>query len=119
MMFTFETTERWRDFIAGIHNYDRTARAQIVVERINPKFHALIRDFAASAGKTVVLNTSFNLHGYPIVMGAVDAMDVMQNSSLSYLVINDTLVTKAPLENREELRATPTPRGGTEDPAGT
>lgn len=94
MMHTFDTTERREELAAAVHPYDKTARAQTVSERTNPGFYALLTKYAGAVGKEVVLNTSFNLHGFPIVMGARDAVDVMLNSSLEYLVINGTLVTK-------------------------
>jgi len=94
MMHTFDTTERRSEFVAGIHNYDKTARAQVVSKDINPDFHRLIHEFSKMTNKSAILNTSFNLHGFPIVMGSCDAVDVMLNSTLDYLVINDNLVTK-------------------------
>ena len=94
MMHTFKTFELRDSFIAGIHPYDKTARAQIVSKELNARFHRLIREFSKIKNKSVVLNTSFNLHGYPIVMGSRDAMDVMINSGIDYLMINHTLVTK-------------------------
>lgn len=97
MMHTFETTDRRADFIAGVHAYDETSRAQVVTTRSNPGLHRLISAFKARTGKGVVLNTSFNLHGYPIVMGSCDAIDVLLRSGLTHLVINDKLVTKPPV----------------------
>jgi carbamoyltransferase len=94
MMHTFDTTERREEFAAAVHPYDKTARAQIVSEDTNPGFYALLKRYAEVLGKEVVLNTSFNVHGFPIVMGTRDAVEVMLNSSLDYLVINNTLVTK-------------------------
>lgn len=94
MMHTFETTERRPDFIAGVHAYDETTRAQCVSPQSNPGFHKLIGAFKKLTGKGVVLNTSFNLHGYPIVMGSCDAIDVLLRSGLTHLVINDRLITK-------------------------
>jgi len=94
MMHTFNTRDNREAFVAGIHPYDRTARAQIVTETGNPSFHRLIREFSKMSGKSVVLNTSFNLHGHPIVMGARDAMSVMVNSGIDYLMIENLLVTK-------------------------
>jgi carbamoyltransferase len=94
MMHSFDTTDRREELVAGTHAYDKTARAQIVVEKLNPNFHHMIDEFSKLKNKSVVLNTSFNQHGYPIVMGSKDAVQVMLNSSLEYLMINDTLVTK-------------------------
>jgi carbamoyltransferase len=94
MMHSFDTTHRRDEFVAGIHNYDKTARAQIVCKEMNQAFYTIIDEFSKLANKSVVLNTSFNLHGFPIVMGARDALHVMVNSSLEYLFINNIMVTK-------------------------
>ena len=94
MMFTFDSKVRRGEAVAGIHPYDRTARAQVVSRGINPALHDLMSRFQARTGKGLILNTSFNLHGFPIVMGACDAMDVMRNSALEYLVVGNHLMTK-------------------------
>ncbi|MDP8247357.1 MAG: carbamoyltransferase C-terminal domain-containing protein [Candidatus Tritonobacter lacicola] len=103
MMITFNTTGRRDEFVAGTHNYDGTARAQIVLKEMNPRFHEIIAEFSKHTDKAVVLNTSFNLHGYPIVMGSLDAIDVMLNSAIEYLLLNDYLVTKEPVADIKEL----------------
>jgi carbamoyltransferase len=94
MMHSFDTTDLRELFVAGTHSYDKTARSQIVKKNDYSGFHTLIEEFSRLKGKSVVLNTSFNLHGFPIVMGAMDAMHVMINSSLKYLMINKIFVTK-------------------------
>ncbi len=94
MMHAFETTERQSEFAAAIHPADGTARAQIVWAESNPSFHKVIEAFGRLTGRQVVLNTSFNLHGFPIVNGACDAVDVLLQSGLDYLVIDRWLVTK-------------------------
>jgi carbamoyltransferase len=94
MMHTFDSRENRETFFAGTHPYDNTARLQFVSTDTNPEFHGIIDAFARLTGKAIVLNTSFNLHGHPVVMGAGDAMEVMVNSGIEYLMIGDTLVTK-------------------------
>lgn len=94
MMHTFDTTARRDEFLAGVHAYDETARAQVVSPASNEGFHRYIQEFKRRRGKGVVLNTSFNLHGWPIVMGACDALEVMVNSDLTHLILEDWLVTK-------------------------
>lgn len=94
MMHTFETTDQREEFIAGVHAYDETSRAQVVTEKSNEGFYRVIEAFKRRTGKGVVLNTSFNLHGFPIVMGSCDAIDVLVRSGLTHLVINDKLITK-------------------------
>jgi len=94
MMHTFDTTARRDEFIAGVHAHDLTSRAQIVRRETSPGLHRLVSEFAARTGRPVVLNTSFNLHGWPIVMGAADAVDVLRRSGLDHLVIDRLLVRK-------------------------
>ncbi len=94
MMHTFDTTSLRDSFIAGVHAHDGTARAQIVSREEHPAFHEVISKFRALTGKGVVLNTSFNIHGHPIVMGACDAVDVLLNSGLTHLLVEDHLFTK-------------------------
>jgi len=94
MMHSFDSTEARELFIAGTHPYDGTARLQIVSPEINPGFHSILGRFAEKSGKAILLNTSFNLHGLPIVMGGCDAMDVMMRSGIEYLVVGNILATK-------------------------
>lgn len=94
MMHTFDTTDRRGEIVAGIHPEDATARAQIVSKDAAPGFHGVIDAFARITGRGAVLNTSFNLHGFPIVLGACDAVDVLLRTSLEKLVVDDVLITK-------------------------
>ncbi len=94
MMHAFDTTDKRADLYAGTHAYDQTARAEIVTEKSNKGFYEVINEFEKITGRGAVLNTSFNLHGYPIVRSAMDACDVLVNSGLEYLIINDCLITK-------------------------
>lgn len=96
MMHTFDTTDRREEIVAGIHPQDATARAQIVSGETAPEFHRVIEAFAGLTGRGAVLNTSFNLHGFPIVLGACDAVDVLLRTSLEKLVVDDVLITKRP-----------------------
>lgn len=94
MMITFETTDGVRRIRAGTHPSDQTVRPQIVVRDWNPEYHAIIEAFRVRTGKGAVLNTSFNLHGDPIVNSAEDALDVFARSGLRHLALGDYLVSK-------------------------
>jgi len=94
MMFAFDTTERRNEMAAALHRSDKTARAQIVSRDLYPGFHEVISAFKAETGRSVVLNTSFNLHGHPIVMGTCDSIDILLQTELEYLVVGDQLITK-------------------------
>jgi carbamoyltransferase len=62
------------------------------VQATNPALHRLIELFGQRTGINAVLNTSFNLHGYPIVLGACDAIEVMLNSGLTKLIVGEFLI---------------------------
>lgn len=94
MMFAFNTSENYKDMLASIHRADKTARAQIVDSCRYPELHKIISDFRSLTGRSVILNTSFNLHGHPIVTGTCDSIEVLLKSDLKYLVVEDTLITK-------------------------
>jgi carbamoyltransferase len=102
MMLTFDARENFRDFIAAVHNADLTARVQVLEESHNPDYYRILRLFEGLTGRGVLLNTSFNLHGYPIVLGPKKAMFVFDNSGLTYLAVGQFLVRKklAPTERR-------------------
>ena len=80
--------------IATIHPYDETSRPQEVYKEWNSKYHNLIKEFKNLTGESVILNTSFNLHGFPLVYTPEDALFVLDNSGLNYLAIGDFLVEK-------------------------
>jgi carbamoyltransferase len=94
MIMTFDTTERYVDIAAGTHPYDHTVRPQVVEPSWNPRYHSLIKEFEKITGIGAVLNTSFNLHGYPIASSPADSFDVFDRSGLRHLAIEDWLVQK-------------------------
>jgi carbamoyltransferase len=95
MILTFDTTDRIRDFKAGAHPYDLTVRPQVVERDWNPSYYRLIEEFEHLSGKRGgVLNTSFNLHGHPLVSSPGDALDVFERSGLRYLAIENYLLSK-------------------------
>ncbi|MCB1057419.1 MAG: carbamoyltransferase [Acidobacteria bacterium] len=96
MMMTFDTRANHGEMIAAVHNADLTCRAQILRREQNPAMHAIVEAFARRTGRGVVLNTSFNLHGFPIVQSAADALQVFADSGLEHLQLGDWLVSKAP-----------------------
>jgi carbamoyltransferase len=95
MMFAFDTNEDARDKITcGIHQADFTARAQTVTEAKNPELYAIISEFKKLTGIPCVLNTSFNLHGYPIVANSQQAIEVLLNSEINALVIGHYIIKR-------------------------
>jgi carbamoyltransferase len=95
MVLGFETTPIARkEIIAGLHQSDFTCRPQIVEQSANPLYFDLISKFEKLSGIPAVLNTSFNIHGYPIVNSPEDALWTLQNSELDAVQIGNFIVTK-------------------------
>ncbi|MBE9595136.1 MAG: hypothetical protein IMF19_16850, partial [Proteobacteria bacterium] len=94
MMLSFDTTEKRDELIAAAHQADLTARPQIIEEYWNPEYYKILKEFERETGSGVLLNTSFNLHGYPVVYGPEEALWVLENSGLEYLALGNYLVTK-------------------------
>jgi carbamoyltransferase len=88
MMIGFETTSLGRkDMPAAIHSADNTTRPQMLKENVNPDYYRIVSEFEKITGVGALLNTSFNLHGYPIVRTAEDAIDVFLNSHFGRFAI--------------------------------
>jgi len=95
MMLAFATNPKRRDEIAAaVHPQDGTARAHIVDEAWNPGYHRVIREFERRTGIGAVLNTSFNLHGEPLVGSPADAVDTFERSGLPHLALGRFLISK-------------------------
>lgn len=83
-----------KELIAALHPADLTARPQMLKKQVNPDYHALISAFKSLTGISGVLNTSFNLHGLPIVESLSDALHVMTQSKMKYLLLENVLLEK-------------------------
>ena len=94
MIDAFGTTSKREEIKAGIHPYDDTCRPQILEKDWNPSYYKLISKFQDITGVGAILNTSFNLHGYPIVCSPRNALWVLDNSKLDGVAIGNYLITK-------------------------
>jgi len=95
MIMAFDSTAEGVDEIAAtVHPYDKTCRPQTVRKDWNSSYHKIIRTFESSTGIGAILNTSFNLHGYPIVGTPEMALWTLENSKLDGLILGNYLVTK-------------------------
>jgi carbamoyltransferase len=83
--------------IPAVTHVDGTGRLQTVVEETNPRYHRLIQKFGEATGVPVVLNTSFNLKGEPIVTTPENAFNTFSKSGMDALVLGNRLVLKEKL----------------------
>ncbi|MDO8826449.1 carbamoyltransferase [Methylophaga sp.] len=94
MTFTFDVAESWKSRIPEVVHEDGTARAQIVTRATNARYYELIEEMEKLTGNAVVLNTSLNRRGEPMVCSPTDALNMFYGSDLQYLVMEDILITK-------------------------
>jgi carbamoyltransferase len=95
MIMTFDTREEKRPAIAAaIHPYDFTGRPQEVSEDFNPDYYRMLKYYENITGEGLILNTSFNLHGEPVVCKPEDALRVFDVSGLQYLALENLLLSK-------------------------
>ena len=94
MILSFDTTKKRNELMAAVHQADFTARPQIINSKHNPKYYKILKEFYNKTGRGVLLNTSFNLHGLPIVHGPAEAIYVFLNSGLKYLALGNYLLWK-------------------------
>ncbi|MCR4322913.1 MAG: hypothetical protein NUV61_02400 [Candidatus Azambacteria bacterium] len=80
--------------IPAVAHTDNTARVQTVLEDLNPKFYRLIKEFHKITGIPILLNTSFNDGGQPIVHSPGDAIECFLNTGIDCLIIGDYLIAK-------------------------
>lgn len=87
----------YRSVVPAVSHVDGTGRLQSVRAEWNPRFHRLISAFHDITGVPLLLNTSLNVMGKPIVHSAGDAFNIYLSSGIDILVINDHVFSKVPL----------------------
>jgi carbamoyltransferase len=94
MTLAFAVADHWKDRIPEVVHMDGTARAQVVTRETNSRYYALIEELERRRGIPVVLNTSLNRRGEPIVCNPTDALNMFFGSDLRYLFLEDLLIRK-------------------------
>ncbi len=94
MTFTFDVAESWKPRVPEVVHEDGTARAQVVTKETNPRYYELIEHLEKLSGNAVVLNTSLNRRGEPMICSPTDALNMFYGCDLEYLMLEDVLVTK-------------------------
>jgi carbamoyltransferase len=94
MTITFNTIDGKKKIPVAVHQSDQTARAQILRKNQNPELWDLISKFYDKTGVPALVNTSFNLHGKPIVNNLQDALHVFENSGLDVLWLDNHIIEK-------------------------
>ena len=83
-----------RSRFQAITHVDFSARVQSVSTKANPRFHALITAFKSLTGCGMIVNTSFNVRGEPIVCSPDDAYNCFLNTGIDCLVLENYIIRK-------------------------
>jgi carbamoyltransferase len=94
MTFTFEVNDEWKSRVPEVVHEDGTARAQALKREFHPRYYELMEEMEKLTGNGVVLNTSLNRRGEPMVCSPEDALSMFFGSDLQYLIMEDVLVVK-------------------------
>lgn len=93
MIEAFDTTKEAEDIIAGLHPFDRTCRPQ-TVNNWNESYRSILTEFKRITGVSGLINTSFNLHGSPMVGTPMRAIETFERSGIDVLVLGNWLIVK-------------------------
>ncbi len=94
MLYVVDVREDKRDKIPAITHVDGSARLQMVLKDYSPRYYRLIERFADATGIPLILNTSFNFKGEPIVASPKDAINTFSKSGMDALVLENYLILK-------------------------
>jgi carbamoyltransferase len=94
MLIAKRVRPEWCDRIPAVVHVDGTARVQTVKEATNPVLYRLLKEFEALTGVPVLINTSFNVKGEPIVETPRDAVVCFLTTGIDHLILHDTLISK-------------------------
>jgi carbamoyltransferase len=114
MSGVFPVRPEWRERLAAVTHVDGTARVQTVDRAKAPRFHALLERYGRRSGIPIVLNTSFNLAGEPIVTRAVEGYSTFRRCGIDLLVAGRYVVGKrgAARERSNDAPSVATAGGG-------
>ena len=104
-LFGIERLNLKRSELPAITHVDYSARVQTVHEETNPRYHRLLREFDARTGCGMLVNTSFNVRGEPIVCTPADAYRCFMRTEMDYLVIENFLLDKRNQPAWDEIEA--------------
>ena len=94
MLYVVDVKNAKRDLIPAVTHVDGTARLQTVTKEVNPRYYQLIETFGQATGIPIILNTSFNLKGEPIVNTPHEALHTFSQSGMDALVLGNYLIEK-------------------------
>lgn len=94
MLAVVPVKDKWKEKLGAITHVNGTARPQLIKRHLNPEYYDIVKRFGQKTGVEVVLNTSFNLRGDPIVNTYKEAYDTFLRSGIDAIVLENYLLEK-------------------------
>jgi carbamoyltransferase len=94
MLYVVDVRENKREVLPAITHVDGTGRLQTVKKEYSPRYYQLIETFGQATGVPIILNTSFNLKGEPIVNTPKEAYSTFSRSGMDTLVLGNYIIEK-------------------------
>lgn len=94
MLMVYPIKEEWHAKIPSVTHVDGSGRLQTIRKEQNPLYYDLIKEFGRLSGVPILINTSFNIRGEPIVCTPYDAYKCMMGTGIDYLVIDKFLIKR-------------------------
>jgi carbamoyltransferase len=94
MSFVYPVREEMRPRLPAVTHVDGTGRLQTISKQQNPRYHALLKEFEKLSGVPILVNTSFNIRGEPIVMTPEHAYRCFSGTEIDYLVLENFLIDR-------------------------
>ncbi|MFA0960227.1 carbamoyltransferase [Roseivirga sp. BDSF3-8] len=103
MILVDQIKPEWKEKLSSIVHVNNSCRIQTVTPDWNPEYYKLLQEFKKITGVSVLLNTSFNRRGMPIVETPGDAIKFFNECALDVLVMNDYIFSKEPISKKEAV----------------
>jgi len=94
MITNVDVRKEYREQLPAITHVNGSARVQTVSAKDNPEFHALLQAVGKATGREIVLNTSFNIKGQPIVNTPREALETFLGTGIDFLFLENILVSR-------------------------
>jgi len=104
MSGVFPVRQEWRSRLGAVTHVDGSARVQVLDREMAPRLHALLETYGRRTGVPVLLNTSFNVAGEPIVTHALEGYLTFRRCGIDVLVAGSTVVTKSAAATAKSLK---------------
>lgn len=91
MTLLYTVNPKWRERIKGVVHVDGSVRPQVLNEKDYPYYYAILKEYFKKTGIPVLINTSFNVHGEPILRTVEEGMSALQNNRIDALVAGNRI----------------------------